>query len=137
LGNVIVVLAEGTPEANQPVYMRIVASLLPTLAVGGFEASSDTVTQVGTAASGTSVTLGAGTGVAVGQLVTGAGIAGGTYVAGISGTGLTLSKAITAALSSTTLTFANNVALPGVVFRTGFVDANNSVEITIKVRNAA
>ena len=67
----------------------------------------------------------------------------GTYV--VSGTGtagsysaIVLSQAITTALTSTSpLTFSNLVALPNVVTRTGYVDANNMVEITIKNRNAA
>ena len=49
-----------------------------------------------------------------------------------------LSQAITTALTNTSpLTFSNLVALPNVVTRTGYVDANNMVEITIKNRNAA
>jgi hypothetical protein len=108
-------------------------------------AASDLFTLTGAtaaAAGQTAITLTA-TGVYVGQVVSGPGVAAGTYV--VSGTGtagsysaIVLSQALTTAITATSpLTFSNLVALPNVVARTGFVDANNILEITIKSRNAA
>jgi len=131
------------------VYSRVLANAaVPAGTVGDWETNpvaSDLFTltgATGVAAGQTALTLTA-TGVYVGQVVSGPGIAAGTYV--VSGTGtpgsfsaIVLSQAITTALTSTSpLTFSNLAALPNVVARTGFVDANNVLEITIKVRDAA
>jgi hypothetical protein len=75
--------------------------------------------------------------------VKGPGIADGTYI--VSGTGtpgsytvVVLSQAATQGIvAGAPITFSNLVALPRVVLRTGFVDPNGLVEITIKERNAA
>jgi len=49
-----------------------------------------------------------------------------------------LSKGLDIAITATSaLTFSNLIALPNVVARTGYVDANNTLEIVLKVRNAA
>lgn len=138
-GSVPVIVTYGTPQANQPVYGRIVANAsLTGTAVGDIEAAADTVSTTGTATSGsTALTVASGTGLAVGQLVTGAGIAAGTYLASGSGTSWVLSAATTADLSTTALVFANTIQLPNVVFRTGVLDANNVAEITLKSRQAA
>ncbi len=139
LGSVTVQITHGTPQANGQVYARIVANAgtVGTI-VGDLEAAPETVSTTGTASSGsTALTVASGTGIAVGQLITGAGIAPGTYVAAVAGTAVTLSAATTAALSSTAVVFANTVPLPYVVFATGNLDANGVAEITLKVRNAA
>ncbi len=142
-------LSVGAPNAGDQVYSRVLANAaVPAGTVGDWETNpvaSDlfTLTGVtGVAAGQTALTLTA-TGVYVGQVVSGPGIAAGTYV--VSGTGtagsysaIVLSQAITTALTSTSpLTFSNLAALPNVVARTGFVDVNNVLEITIKVRDAA
>ena len=142
-------LSVGAPNADDQVYSRVLANAaVPAGTVGDWETNpvaSDlfTLTGVtGVAAGQTALTLTA-TGVYVGQVVSGPGIAAGTYV--VSGTGtagsysaIVLSQAITTALTSTSpLTFSNLAALPNVVARTGFIDANNMLEITIKVRDAA
>jgi hypothetical protein len=148
-GSGTVLLSVGSPNAEAQVYTRVVANAaVPAGFVGDWEtnpAASDlfslgTITAAN--AGSTSLTLTA-TGVYVGQVVSGPGIAAGTYV--VSGTGtpgsfsaIVLSQAVTVAIATgTTLTFSNLVALPNVVARTGFVDANNMLEITVKVRNAA
>jgi hypothetical protein len=149
-GSMTVLLTVGAPNAEAQVYTRVVQNLtnVPGTTIGDWEtnpAATDlfTLTGVtGVAAGQTAITLTA-TNVYVGQVVSGPGIAPGTYV--VSGTGtagsysaIVLSQAITTALTNTSpLTFSNLVALPNVVTRTGYVDANNMVEITIKNRNAA
>ena len=149
-GSMTVLLTVGAPNAEAQVYTRVVQNLtnVPGTTIGDWEtnpAATDlfTLTGVtGVAAGQTALTLTA-TGVYVGQVVSGPGIVPGTYV--VSGTGtagsysaIVLSQAITTALTNTSpLTFSNLVALPNVVTRTGYVDANNMVEITIKNRNAA
>jgi hypothetical protein len=63
----------------------------------------------------------------------------------VSGTGtagayttIVLSNGLTTAITATSvLTFSNLIALPNTVARTGAIDANNVMEITIKERNAA
>jgi hypothetical protein len=149
-GSMTVLLTVGSPNAEAQVYTRVVQNLtnVPGTTIGDWEtnpAATDlfTLTGVtGVAAGQTAITLTA-TNVYVGQVVSGPGIVPGTYV--VSGTGtagsysaIVLSQAITTALTNTSpLTFSNLVALPNVVTRTGYVDANNMVEITIKNRNAA
>lgn len=108
--------------------------------IGDIEAAVDTAatTTMTAAAGSTSVTIASATGVAIGQIVNGAGIAPGTGVANLSGTTVTLSQAtIAAAAAGTAVTFTNTLALPGVVFRTGYLDANGVAEITLKSRVAA
>jgi hypothetical protein len=148
-GVVALSVGSSSVQAGSQVYTRVVLNSAVTAGtVGDWEtnpAASDlfTLTGVtGVAAGQTALTLTA-TGVYVGQVVSGPGVAPGTYV--VSGTGtagsysaIVLSQAITTALTNTSpLTFSNLVALPNVVVRTGFVDANGMLEITVKVRDAA
>ncbi len=131
-------------SANQPVYMRVVANgSIPAGVVGGLEAVSDSVSTTGTASSGsTALTVASGTGVQVGQLVTGAGIAPNTTVAAVAGTAVTLSANTTAALSATAVSFANSVQLSNIVFKTGSIvsDPNTgkgAAQVTILERKVA
>jgi hypothetical protein len=146
---IVPLLVSNSPQAGNQVYTRVVlnAAIAAGL-LGDWEtnpAASDlfTLTGVtGVAAGQTALTLTA-TGVYVGMVVSGPGVPAGTYV--VSGTGtagsysaIVLSQAITTALTSTSpLTFSNLVALDSVVLRTGYVDTNSMVEITIKNRKAA
>jgi hypothetical protein len=142
-------LSVGAPSAGDTVYSRILANAaVPAGTVGDWEtnpAATDLFALTGATAANagdTAITITA-TGVYVGQLVSGSGVQAGTYV--VSGTGtagsysaIVLSKALTIATTTTTpFTFSNLAALPNVVARTGFVDANNMLEITIKSRDAA
>ena len=144
-----VTLAVGAPNAGAQVYTRAVLnSAVSGGTIGDWEtnpAATDLFTLTGAtaaAAGQTAITL-TGTNVYVGQVVTGPGVAPGTYV--VSGTGtagaytaIVLSAALTTAITATTpLTFSNLVALPNVAARTGYVDSNNTLEIVLKVRNAA
>jgi len=95
-------------------------------------------TTTGTWSSGSnSVTLASGTGVAIGQAVTGAGMYPGTIVLAISGTSLTLSLNAFAAGSVTTLTFfspslihdsslASAPATSNYVWQVGYTNGGNS-----------
>jgi hypothetical protein len=149
-GSGTVLLTLGSPSAGSQVYTRVVANAATSTAIGDWEAGTPAASDLFTlngitaaAAAATSLTGITFTGVYVGQVVSGPGIAPGTYV--VSGTGtagsyttIVLSNGLTTAITATSvLTFSNLVALPNVVARTGFVDANNMLEITIKVRNAA
>lgn len=143
-------LSVGAPNAGAQVYTRAVLNSAVTAGtVGDWEtnpAASDLFTLNGitaAAAAATSLTGITFTGVYVGQVVTGPGVAAGTYV--VSGTGtagayttIVLSSGLTIAITATSvLTFSNLITLPNVIARTGYVDANNMLEIVIKVRNAA
>jgi len=131
-----------------PVYLRVLANAgVSAGVVGGFEAQADvaiTTTATASAAS-TAVTLVSGSGVAIGQYVSGPkGIAPGTYVAGISGTALTLSQATTEAVAAgTPISITWTVPLvslsgrPILAFRTGVLDANNVAEVTLLDRVSA
>jgi hypothetical protein len=143
-------LSVGAPNAGAQVYTRAVLNTAVTAGtIGDWEtnpAASDLFTLNGitaAAAAATSLTGITFTGVYVGQVVTGPGVAPGAYV--VSGTGtagayttIVLSSGLTTAITATSvLTFSNLIALPNVTARTGYVDANNMLEIVIKVRNAA
>jgi hypothetical protein len=144
LGSIPVIVAAGVPQSQQQVYTRVALNVaqVPGGTVGDVEAIStaanDSVSTTGTAASGTTLAVASPSNIVAGQVISGAGIAPGTSVVSINGSNVTLSKAVTAALSSTPVVFSNQVALPNVVFRTGFIDSvTNVAEVTIKVRNAA
>ena len=144
-------LAVGSaPTAGAQVYTRAVLnSAITAGTIGDWEttpAASDLFTLNGITAAAAAATALTGitfTGVYIGQGVTGPGVAAGTYV--VSGTGtagsytaIVLSAGLTTAITATSaLTFSNLIALPNVTARTGYVDANNMLEIVIKVRNAA
>jgi len=149
-GSGTVLLSVGTPNAEAQIYTRVVLNTnVPAGFIGDWEtnpAASDLFTLNGITAAAAAATALTGitfTNVFVGQVVTGPGIAPGTYV--VSGTGtpgaytaLVLSNGLTTAITATSvLTFSNLVALPNVVARTGNLDSNSILEITIKVRNAA
>jgi len=143
-GSCTVTLAAGVPKSQQQVYTRVALNVaqVPAGTVGDIEAIStaanDVVSTTGTAASGSTLAVASPSNIQAGQIVSGAGIAPGTSVVSISSSNVALSLAVTDALSSTPVTFSNQVALPNVVFRTGFLDSStNAVEVTIKVRNAA
>lgn len=148
-GNGTIALAVGAPNAEAQVYTRVVLNAAVTAGViGDWEtnpAATDlfNITGVTAAAAAATALTGTFTGVYVGQVVSGAGITPGTYV--VSGTGtagaytaIVLSSGLTVATTATSVfTFSNLVALPNVVARTGNLDTNNILEITIKNRNVA
>lgn len=143
-GSGTVLLAVGSPNAEAQVYTRVVLNTaVPAGFVGDWEtnpAATDLFVVATTLTQGsTSATVASGTNIQVGMVISGGGIAPGTYVSAISGTTVTLSQAAVNTFASTgsDLTFSNLVALPNVVARTGYVDSNSMLEITIKVRNAA
>lgn len=147
--NGTILLSVGAPLAEDQVYTRVVLnSAVPAGFVGDWEtnpAASDlfAITGITAAAAGATALTGTFTNVLVGQPITGPGVAAGTYV--VSGTGtagaytaIVISKALTTAITATSsLSFSNLVALPNVVARTGNLDTNSILEITIKSRNAA
>lgn len=143
-GSGTVVLSVGAPKSQDQVYTRVVLNgAVPAGVIGDYEtnpAATDLFTVATTLTEGsTAATVASGANIQVGQPISGPGIAPGTYAAVVAGTAVTLSKAATATFATTgaVLTFSNLVALPSVVARTGFVDANNMLEITIKQRQAA
>jgi hypothetical protein len=143
-GSGTVLLSVGNPDSQAQLYTRVVLNGAITAGViGDWEtnpAASDLFSTTGTAtAASTALTIASATNTQNNQLVFGPGIAPGTYVVSGGGTtSIVLSKATTAAIAAgTPVTFSNLVALPNVVARTGYVDANGMLEITIKIRNAA
>jgi hypothetical protein len=143
-GSGTVLLSVGAPNAEDQLYTRVVLNSAVTAGlVGDWEtnpAASDLFSTTATAAAiGTAVTVASATNTQNGQVVSGQGIAPGTYVASGGGTtSIVLNQNTTAIIpAGTPITFSNLVALPQVVARTGNLDTNNILEITIKSRNAA
>ncbi len=143
-GSGIVALSVGSPVQGAQLYTRAVLNTsVPAGLVGDWETTpgaTDLFSTTATAtAIGTAVTIASSTNTLNGQLVTGFGIAPGTYIVSGGGTtSIVLSQATVAIIpAGTPITFSNLIALPNTVARTGFLDANGMLEITIKVRNAA
>jgi len=147
-GSITVNITNGTPYAGQVVYVRTVANAnLGATAVGDFEASSDLATSsitIGTTAGSTALTTSAGTGLAIGQYITGPGIAANTTLVSGASTSWVMSQPALYTIASggamsayNTIPLQLNSADPYVVFRTGNLDSNNVAEITIKSRRAA
>lgn len=141
----VLVSVSNSPTAEAQVYTRVVANAaVPAGFVGDWEvgapAATDLFTQEATTQTqgSTAITLASGTNTVNGQLVSGVGIPAGTYlVSGGGTTSIVLSNAATQTSAANVLTFSNLFACPNVVARTGFVDANSMLEITLKVRQAA
>ena len=144
-GSATILLTVGAPVAGSQLYTRVVQNLtnVPGTFIGDWEtnpAATDLFSVEATTQTQGSpnVTIASGTNTQNGQVVSGVGIPAGTYVVSGGGTtSIVLSANATLTSSANILTFSNLVALPSVVARTGFVDANNLLEITIKVRQAA
>jgi hypothetical protein len=143
-GNGTILLSVGSPNQGAQIYNRVVLnSAVPAGFIGDWEtnpAATDLFSTTATAAAiGTALTVASGTNTKNGQLVSGEGIAAGTFVASGGGTtAIVLNQNTTAIIAAgTPVTFSNLFAIPKVVARTGFVDANSMLEITIRERNAA
>jgi hypothetical protein len=134
-----------SPVSGSQVYTRVLANAnVPAGFVGDWEVgvpvASDLFTQEATTQTqgSANITLASGTNTVNGQSVSGAGIQPGTYIVSGGGTtAIVLSQPASFTSAGNLLTFSNLVALPRTVAKTGFVDANSMIEITIKVRNAA
>jgi hypothetical protein len=144
-GNGTVLLSvSSSPVAGNQVYTRVVLNSAVTAGfIGDYEtnpvASDLFSVEATTQTQGSpNVTVSSGTNTQNGQVVSGVGIPSGAYIVSGGGTtALVLSANATQTSAANILTFSNLVALPKTVLRTGFVDANSLVEITIKERNAA
>jgi hypothetical protein len=126
------------------VYTRVVLNAaVPAGFIGDWEtnpAATDLFSTTGTAtANSTALTLASAANTVNGQVVTGAGIATGSYIVSGGGTvNAVLSLPTTQAVAAgTPVTLSNLVALADTVARTGNLDVNNILEITIKNRHAA
>src|SRR6185312_11506205 len=146
VSGITVNIPAGTPNANKAVYIRTVAnSSLPGTAVGDFEAADDQAASTTATATinTTSLTVASATGIAVGQQVGGnANIQDNTFVTAVSGTTITISLAVTGALSTTAVTFSNMCLLGGLTdpwirFTTGQIDENFISEVSILNRHGA
>lgn len=143
-GSGTVVLSVGAPANGAQLYTRVVLNgAVAAGLIGDWEtnpAATDLFSTTATAAAiGTAVTIASAANTKNGQVVSGFGIAPGSYVVSGGGTtAIVLNQNTTAIIpGGTPITFSNLVALPNVVARTGKVDANSMLEITLKVRNAA
>lgn len=143
-GSGTVLLSVGAPSAEAKIYTRVVLNgAVPAGFIGDWEtnpAATDLFSTTATAAAiGTAVTVASATNTKNGQVVSGFGIAAGTFVLSGGGTtSIVLNQATNAIIpAGTPITFSNLVELPSTVARTGNLDANNILEITIKNRVAA
>jgi hypothetical protein len=96
-----------------------------------------TYATTATGTSGTnSITVASATGIAVNQSVEGAGIPAGTYVTVVSGTTITLSQNLTAALSTTNVSFLASIAPTLGVYAAGeMADVLQTGSITVQITN--
>lgn len=148
-GTIAVIVNNGTPQSQAPVYIRTVANAsVPAGVVGGFEAgplaASDQFTLAVGAGGGTvgsaTIPFASTTNVKVGQGVSGdPGIpAGAVVVSFVANTSVTISSPVTDPVAAgTLLTFSNLVQLPNTVFRSGVVGTQGQADITLKIRVAA
>jgi hypothetical protein len=143
-GSGTILLSVGAPQAGAQLYTRVVLNgAVPAGTVGDWEtnpAATDLFSTTATAgAIGTAITLASGANTKNGQVVTGFGIAPGSYIVSGGGTtSIVINQNTTAIIpAGTPITLSNLVALPSTVARTGSLDSNNILEITIKNRNAA
>ena len=143
-GNGTILLSVGAPNSQAQVYTRVVLNAaVPAGFIGDWEtnpAATDLFSTTGTAtANSTALTLASATNTVNGQIVMGAGIATGSYIVSGGGTvNVVLSLPTTQAVAAgTPVTLSNLVALADTVARTGNLDVNNILEITIKNRHAA
>jgi hypothetical protein len=142
--NGTILLSVGAPVSQAQVFTRVVANTaVPAGFIGDWEtnpAATDLFSTTATAAAiGTAVTLASGTNTKNGQVVIGQGIAPGSFIVSGGGTtAIVLNQNTTAIIpAGTPITLSNLVALPNVIARTGNLDVNSILEITIKNRNAA
>lgn len=144
--SISVLVAAGTPQYGSALYIRTVANAsTPGTSVGDFEAAAEQATSsitITTTLGSTTLTTSAGTGLAIGQMVTGPGIAANTYLTAGATTSWTMSQGAVAAVTAGAAVFYNTALLgtvtdPFVVFNTNSVDANNVAEVVIKNRHAA
>jgi hypothetical protein len=144
-GSGTVLLTVGSPNQGAQIYTRVVLNTanVPAGFIGDYEtnpAATDLFNTTATAAAiGTALTLASAANTKNGQLVTGLGIAPGTFIASGGGTvNAVLNQPVQQVIAAgTPVTVSNLFALPSVVARTGFVDANSMLEITILRRQAA
>ncbi len=142
-GSATILLRGGAPNAEDQVYTRVVLNGAVTSGfIGDWEtnpAASDLFTDVTpTGTINTTALTITNTNIKVGQVVSGPGIAPGTYVTAYTPGTATLSAALQqAVVAGQPVTFSNLVAMESVVARTGAVDANSILEVTIKRRQAA
>lgn len=140
-GTINISCNNGTPTAGGNVYLRTVANgAIPAGLVGGLEAVVDPnpVATTGTATINTNaLTVASGTGIAVGQGVSGLGIAPYTTVTAVAGTAVTLSLPVTAALSATAVSFSSTVLVNNFKWKTGFLEVDLTAQVTILERRIA
>jgi hypothetical protein len=145
-GSINVLITNGTPQANLGVYVRAIANPnLPGTFVGDFEAADDVATAaltVTTTLGSPNITTSAGTGLAVGQRISAAGIPPNTYLVSGGPTAWVMSQPATATAAAEPSSFSNMILLgdlanPWLRFRTGNLDQFNIAEVTVLVRHAS
>jgi hypothetical protein len=139
-GTINVTCYNGTPTAGGAVYLRVAAdSTIPGTVVGGLEAEADpnTITVSGST-SGASATLtpGAMTGIEVGQSVTGLNIPAGTSIIAVGASTVTLSQASTNTVSGN-IVLSHTVLVPNFAWKTGFLESDDTAQVTILQRTIA
>lgn len=145
----VLISVANSPVSGAPLYTRVVANTAVSAgSIGDWEVGTPAATDLftlavgaGGAAEGQAVIPAASTtNIQVGQVVSGIpGIPAGAYVASFAAnTSITLNKNLTSALvAGNLMTISNLVLLPNAVARTGYVDVNSMLEVTLKIRNAA
>ena len=138
-GTVNVSCYNGTPTAGGAVYLRTALNgAVPAGVVGGLEAAADpnpvTAATLTTTGSSTAATVSSATGLAVGMTIAATGVVPGTFITAIVGTAITLSKAATASESAEAATFSATTLMPNLAWKTGFLEIDDTAQVTILAR---
>jgi hypothetical protein len=138
-GTINVFCQNGSPNAQGSVYLRTaVNAAIPSAVVGGFEAVVDpnpvSAPTISTTNLSTAATVSSATGITAGMLVASANVPVGTYIVSISGTNIVLSQAATATAAGTSAVFTSNLIIPNMVWSTGYLEADDSCQLTILSR---
>jgi hypothetical protein len=141
-GTINVTCYNGTPTAGGSVWIRTAYdSAITAGVVGGLEAEADpnpiTALTVGTTNGSTTVTPSGMTGLVPGMLITSTNIPAGTFIVSVGASTIVVSNAATGTASGTAATFNYTVLYPNFLWKTGYLETDDTAQVTILQRQIA
>ena len=141
-GTINVSCNNGTPIAGGQVFVRTaINSVITAGVVGGLEAVIDpnpiTATTLTTTASSATATPSSMTGLVVGQIITAVGVPAGTFITAVGVSTITMSNVATASEVTEAATFTSNVLYPNFAWKTGYLETDDTAQVTILQRTIA
>jgi hypothetical protein len=141
-GTINVTCYNGTPTAGGSVWIRTAYdSAIAAGVVGGLEAEADpnpiTALTLGTNNGSATATPSAMTGLVAGMLITSANVPAGTFIKSVGASTIVMSNAATATASGTATTFNYTVLYPNFVWKTGYLETDDTAQVTILQRTIA